>query len=193
MFTMSLSSTLILVMTYLVVQGIAVSITVPANITISSNGKNNDIGDQCTKARTWVANGFHRQDCTSIIDYIYDTEVLKHAMHRFVFISPSTPDTEEGIPKIMTPRKYVHGTCVITVAMLDQFRPQELPGSDFRERYEERDVATFFGVWDAALKVDFGCGRFGQAGWVAMGKLYFKLMRGVIRWRGAEGGHRDLF
>ena len=59
---------------------------------------------------------------------------------------------------------------MVTIAMLDQFQPLELPGSDFRKRYEETDVATFEGVWDAAIKVDFNCGRDGEAGWVAMGK-----------------------
>lgn len=71
---------------------------------------------------------------------------------------------------MVTPRKYEYRTCVITIAMLDQFRPRELPGSDFRERYEETDVAMFENVWDAALKVEFSCGRWGEAGWVALGK-----------------------
>ena len=70
----------------------------------------------------------------------------------------------------MTPRKYELGTCVVTIAMLDRFGPRELPGSDFRQRYQETDVARFEEIWSAAVRIDFSCGHDLEAGWVAMGK-----------------------
>ncbi|CAD6571457.1 MAG: hypothetical protein ASARMPREDX12_004542 [Alectoria sarmentosa] len=129
----------------------------------------NDIGIQCTKAQTWVAGGFHRSDCLGIIDYIWKNEALKRESQDYEFTSlGATAKTD--LPKIVTPRKYEYRTCVVTIAMLDRFQPRELPGSDFRERYEETDVAKFEGVWSAAVTVDFNCGRFGKAGWVVMGE-----------------------
>lgn len=128
-----------------------------------------DVGVQCTAAKTWVADGFYRSDCLGIIDYIYNSEAQERESQEYEFTSlGATPKTD--LPKIMTPRKYEHLTCVVIVAMLDQFRPQELPGDDFRERYKETDVAMFEGVWSAAVRVDFWCGRYGKAGWVAMGR-----------------------
>lgn len=165
-----------LVKTYLSIQSLSLllplsttatpitNITTP-NLTLPSN----DIGTQCTKAQTWLADGFHRDDCIGIIDYIYKHEASERESQEYEFASlGATPKTD--LPIMVTPRKYEYRTCVVTIAMLDQFRPRELPGSDFRERYEETDVAMFENVWDAALKVEFSCGRWGEAGWVALGK-----------------------
>ena len=139
-------------------------------LTLSSN----NIGVQCTKARTWAVNGFDRRDCISIIDYIWTKEALERDSQEYEFVSLGAT-SETQLPKIMTPRKYELGTCVVIIAMLDQFQPRELPGSDLRERYEETDVGRFENVWNAAAKIDFKCGRKGDAGWVAMGKQYFIL------------------
>lgn len=130
----------------------------------------NNIGTQCTEARTWVANGFYRRDCLAITNYIYNNEVRPRESERFEFTSLSATTTRTDLPKKMTPRMYEYGTCVVTIAMMDRFQPRELPGSDFRERYEETDVATFDAMWHAAMKVDFECVRHGKAGWVAAGE-----------------------
>ena len=71
---------------------------------------------------------------------------------------------------MMTPRKYSHNSCVVTIAMLDQFKPRELPGSDPGETYEETDVLLLESAWYAALDVDFTCLQQGEAGWIAMGR-----------------------
>lgn len=139
---------------------------------------NNDIGVQCTKAQTWVADGFNQQDCIGIIDYIWTKEALERDSQEYEFVSLGAT-SKTDLPKIMTPRKYEMGTCVVIIAMLDQFQPQELPGSDFRKRYEATDVAMFEGVWDAAAKIDFKCGPREAAGWVAMGKQYFVLSASI--------------
>ena len=129
----------------------------------------NDIGIQCSKAQTWVADGFDRSDCLGIIDYIWKNEALERKSQDYEFTSlGATAKTD--LPKIVTPIKFEYLTCVVTIAMLDRFQPRELPGSDFRKRYEETDVAKFEDVWSAAVTVDFNCGRFGKAGWVVMGK-----------------------
>lgn len=151
------------------------NLTTPLFPTFASDNTNSDsynysISVQCTKVRTWVADGLHRKDCNDIIDYIYQYEVLRREGDQFEFISLGATTTKIDLPKIVTPRKYAYGTCVVTIAMLDQFRPRELPGSDFRERYDETDVATFDAIWDTAIKVDFVCGRYGHAGWVAAGE-----------------------
>lgn len=140
------------------------NITIP-QLTLPSN----IIGVQCTAAKTWVADGFHRDDCIGIIDYIWRSEALERESQEYEFMSlGATPKTD--LPKIVTPKKYEYLTCVVIIAMLDRFQPRELPGDEFRERYKETDVAMFEGVWNAALRVDFECGTYGNAGWVAMGR-----------------------
>ena len=173
--------TLFVAKTCLVIQSLAfiiITSSSPTNITAPSLPaltSGNDIKTQCTKSPTWIAKGFHPDDCNSIIDLIYETEVIQRKSGSFEFTSPASTTAKTGLPKIRTPRRYIYRTCVVTVAMLDQFRPQELPGSDFRERYEETDISTFSAVWEAALKVYFECGRFRKAGWAAMGKSFFRL------------------
>lgn len=164
--------------TYLAVQYLTLLISttaIPVTNTTTRilTSPSHDIGIQCTKAQTWIADGFDRQDCAVIIDYIFKAEAQERESQEYEFTSlAATPKTD--LPRIMTPRKYEWRTCVVTIAMLDQFQPRELPGSDFRERYEETDVATFEGVWHAAMNIEFRCGRDGKAGWVAMGKLIFR-------------------
>ena len=133
---------------------------------------------QCTESQTWLAKGFHPHDCTSVIDRIYENEVLRGQDEQFEFTSPGSKTRKTRLAKIGTPRKYVTGSCVVTVAMMDQFRPRELPGSDFSKRYEETDIATFQSVWEAALKVYFDCGRFRKGGWFATGKSLDVLVTG---------------
>lgn len=162
--------------TYLMIQCLTLVISTTAtpvtNVTspiILTLPGNNGISDQCTKAKTWVANGFTQLDCNSVISYIYESEALRRDSQEYEFTSPgATPKT--GLPKIVTPRRYTCGTCVLTIAMMDRFRPRELPGWDFRERYEETDVATFDSVWYAASNVQFWCVEKEKAGWVALGK-----------------------
>ena len=178
---MPLSWTASLAKTCLVIYSLTVFLTATASptkttlLSLSSTQNNssssNDISEQCTKAQTWISRGIDRKDCTAVLDYIHNAEVLQRKAHRFEFTSPASATTKTEFPKIATPRKYAFRTCVVTVAMLDQFRPRELPGSDFRERYEETDVTTFDEVWDAALEVEIWCGRAGKAGWIALGKF----------------------
>ena len=162
--------------TYLVIQSLAFIIVTnssPTNFTahvLPAPTSNNKIGMQCTKSETWNAEGFRPHDCTTIIDRIYETEVLRRKGARFEFTSPGSTTTKTEWPKIGTPRKYSHNSCVVTIAMLDQFHPRELPGTDFRERYEETDVAEFATLWEAALRVYFECARFSNAGWIATGE-----------------------
>ena len=176
MFGMPTTWTSFLAKTYLVVQSLAFIIitnSLPTNNTthvLPALTSSNKVGLQCTKSETWIADGFRPHDCNTIIDLIYETEVLQRKDARFEFTSPGSTTTKTDWPKIGTPRKYVYKSCVVTVAMLDQFRPRELPGSDFRERYEETDVAGFSGLWEAALKAYFECVRFGHAGWSATGE-----------------------
>ena len=56
------------------------------------------------------------------------------------------------------------------MAMLNDFNPRELPGSEDGERYEETDVALLESAWYAALTVDYACLQYGSAGWIAMGR-----------------------
>ena len=70
--------------------------------------------------------------------------------------------------------------------MMDRFRPRELPGWDFRERYEETDVATFDSVWYAASNVQFWCVEKEKAGWVALGKRFPCSVAIVFLWCGVD-------
>ena len=160
-------------MRYLAIQSLAFLISTtatPLNITTPTLtfASNEDIGHQCTGAQTWVADGFDRHDCYVAVDLLW-REALQRKSQEYEFISPKAT-AKTDLPKFRTPHRYLFDTCVVIIAMLDQFQPRELPGSDFRERYEDTDVGLFQSIWDAALKVDFRCGHDGKAGWVAMGK-----------------------
>ena len=129
---------------------------------------NNDISRQCTSAHTWIGSTFHQRDCNSAIDRIF-AEAMERRSQEYEFLSPgAAPKT--SLPTITTPRRYSHGSCVVTIAMLNQFRPGELPGSDSGERYEETGVALLESAWYAALTVDLACLQYGRAGWNAMGR-----------------------
>ena len=140
-----------------------------SNRTLFSNNSNNDVGIHCTKSRSWLADGLNRNDCIHIIDFIWNNEALPRRSQQYEFVSPGAK-SKTTLPKIMTPRKYRWKTCVVTIAMLNHFRPRELPGSDSRERYEQTDVATFEQVWSAAFSIEFNCRYNWEAGWLPMGK-----------------------
>lgn len=57
---------------------------------------------------------------------------------------------------------------------MDRFRPRELPKSDFRERYEETDVANLEAVGHETPRVQFWCVEKGEAGgwlWIRKGSF----------------------
>ena len=129
---------------------------------------NNDISKQCTSARTWIGPAFRHSDCITAIDRIF-REAMERGGQEYEFLYPgAAPKT--SLPTIMTPRKYIHNSCVVTIATLDQFVSEELPGSDPSKKYEETDVALLEDAWYAASTVDFACLQYGRAGWIAMGR-----------------------
>ena len=141
-----------------------------SNHTFSSNNNStNNVGLHCTKSRSWLADGLDRNDCIHIIDYIWRNEALPRYSQQYEFTSPGAT-SRTRLAKIVTPRKYRWNTCVVTIAMLDHFRPRELPGSDFRMRYEQTDVATFEQIWSATFTIEYNCRYHAAAGWLAMGK-----------------------
>ena len=147
-----------------------VAIPFSTNITapILTLPTNDDISRQCTSRRTWIGHEFRQSDCISATDRIF-TEAMGRRGQEYEFLSPgAAPKT--SLPKIMTPRKYSHDSCVATIAMLNQFKPRELPGSDIWDNYEETDVALLENAWYAALTVDFACLQYDSAGWIAMGR-----------------------
>ena len=94
---------------------------------------------------------------------------MERRSQEYEFLYPgAAPRTK--LPTIMTLRKYVHNSCVVTIATLDQFIPEELPGSDPSKKYEETDVALLEDAWYAASTVDFACLQHGSAGWIAFGR-----------------------
>ena len=132
--------------TYLAMQSLAfltctVATPLPYNTTsthiLSSNNNNNDISIHCTKALTWLADGLNRNDYNPIIEFIWKNEAVPRDSQQYEFTSPGAT-SKTTLPKITTPRKYRWETCVVTIAMLDQFRPRELPGSDFRRGMRRR-------------------------------------------------------
>ena len=60
---------------HLVIQSLTLLISTTATpigntTTLNHTLPSNNIGTLCTKARTWVADGFYRRDCLAITDYI---------------------------------------------------------------------------------------------------------------------------
>ena len=162
--------TYFLLISYLSFLTSTVAIPFPSNVTapLLTLPTNDDISRQCTSAPRWIGYEFRESDCISAIDRIF-AEAMERRSQEYEFLSlGAVPKT--SLLTIMTPRKYRHDSCVVTMAMLNQFKPRELPGSEDRERYEETDVALLESAWYAALAVDYACLQYGSAGWTAMGR-----------------------
>ena len=63
------------------------------------------------------------------------------------------------------------GTCVIVIAMLNALDPAITPGAKPRP-YTRSDVATFYEIWDVAVRINAKCVEQGKsrAGWSFAGE-----------------------
>ena len=151
----------------------------PTTHNLSGSGEDQPM---CGNYPSWVgATGLlNPNDCLDALHRLENSDRRFFRTLDFEFMAPgATPRT--NLPKMKTPRKYVHDSCTLVIAMLSTFPQSSLPGQGTRRLpYASTDTSRFSYLWSIAAWVDADCLSKNQMlGWCATGE---SLDIGVFVW-----------
>ncbi|KAL8826604.1 MAG: hypothetical protein Q9191_003699 [Dirinaria sp. TL-2023a] len=111
--------------------------------------------DGCSDSPDWLGLKLVKDDCVGTVNKLYNIEVLEHGRKRYEFLGIGA-EAEFKLPKMKTPRRYTVGACTLVLAMMDIFKPGELPNQP-KGPFYETDIATYSDLHFAALNVELHC------------------------------------
>ena len=128
---------------------------------------------QCMASPHWVGSGIYHQDCLEAIAFFHRALTQKDLDQIFEFRSHNAPP-HYGLPSIVTPSKYIYGSCAIVIATLSSIPAAYLPPGADRSPYPPSDVETFIVIQSAILRVESVCVKYtpplGGGGWLPVGQ-----------------------
>ncbi|CAD6593272.1 MAG: hypothetical protein ASARMPRED_007228 [Alectoria sarmentosa] len=141
----------------------------PFQPSLPLNASGNGNCASTTRYPDWYSNGWVIEDCYTAVQQLYLKEMLTHPDEEYEFVTLGWSPTRPQLESQRTPRKYVVGTCVLTIMMLNWFQPGQLPGGT-RYNRARTDVSTYRNIWSAARSVETACTDSKSPGWLMTGK-----------------------
>ncbi|KAL8924517.1 MAG: hypothetical protein Q9208_003992 [Pyrenodesmia sp. 3 TL-2023] len=109
----------------------------------------------CTGSFNWLSPKLNPLDCAAAIRKLWETDVVRYGNRELEFFGTRTrPRT--GLRAMVTPRRYIAGTCTVVIAMLDIFPPSDLPEPP-RPPFWPSDITSFHELYQAATSVHLNC------------------------------------
>lgn len=175
-----LKSILAVVTAFLLFCGLSLSLSITQALSLKPSGpernlssnhlKDGHLKARCTDSPSWVGGGYDSEDCASALRLLFFTEVRQRPLVTYEFL------TQHAIPSfthpiIQTPRRYIHGSCTVAIAMLEIFQGSGviLPDQPPTLPTLVSDLSNWQGLWRSMVRVQWRCVRDGVMGWDVAG------------------------
>ncbi|KAL8712650.1 MAG: hypothetical protein Q9220_003181 [cf. Caloplaca sp. 1 TL-2023] len=126
----------------------------------------------CIKNSNWGTATFNGKDCIGAIQQLNDREIIPKRNWVYEFLAAGAPQAHPSYYGQATPRKYVYGTCTLSVVMMmDKRLGTFVPGKSTTPGiYAATDLTSYGDIWYAASQINRLCmSSYGVPGWIPIG------------------------